>query len=381
MLRSTLRRTLGRASWRVSAVGGQQHVLPLLNHCQTPLEPKSAGTLRSFSRRSRGDDLDEELNAFKALEKDRKRTPSAVDMEFFSRLGDDLDDDDEPDEDEKLNAEYKRKQEEIQRELDTRTGRGWTDPWHISEEQWMSLQTADDLPEWSSEFVSRISQERVKVYPDGIPTLSALATMSVPPEVCPHPGLGKTKEYAAYRKQYHYDYISKQVQEMAKPKIDRILKLSTWEQKQEAVDELFETVEESLRNQEEILGLHPQFGTWVSTSLEEYLTKVQSGELKNGSNNSDGTAEPVFMDCFDSNEPDEIVPSILSPLKPHPREGPGRMVEEWQLAANKKTKRILVRASTKQIAETLEKNDVSRILVHGRKGVGKVRRRRLNYKV
>ena len=83
--------------------------------------------------------------------------------------------------------------------------------------------------------------------------------------------------------------------------------------------------------------------------------------------------DPIFIDCYDPTEPDEMVPSILSPLKPHPRDGPGRMVEEWQLAAHKKTKRILVRAATRTIAKTLEEKEASRIFVHGRRGVGKVR--------
>ena len=380
MLRNTLRLTRLHPPTRATATQGPFWVASSWEGSRRL--DRRAEYSRSFSRRVRGhlDDPDEELNELKASEETRKfsKTPSAVEMEFFAQLGDGGDDDyddEDPDGDSSADAEYKRKQVEIQRELDSRTGRGWTDPWHISEEQWMSLQTADDLPGWSSEFVSRISQERVKVYPDGVPTLAALASMSVPSEPCPHPGLGQTKEYAAYRKKYHYDYVSKQVEEIAKPIVDRIMKISTWEQKQDAVDEMFETVEEQLRNQEEILGLHPDFGTWVSTALEEYLAKVQSGDASKGSSNATDSVpvEPVFMDCFSSDEPDDIVPKILSPLKPHPRDGPGRMVEEWQLAANKKTKRILLRACTQKIADTLEKNDVSRILVHGRKGVGKVR--------
>lgn len=340
--------------------------------------------VRSFSRRApRGglNDPDEELIEHSASEAERRlnKTPSATEMEFFSQLADDLDEEEE--ENERMNAEYQRKQEEIRKELDSRTGRGWSDPWHISEEQWMSLQTADDLPDWAPEFVSRISQERVQVYPEGIPTLSALASLSLPPAACPHPGLGQTKEYAAYRKEFHYRHIEKQAQELAKLKVDKILKLTTWDEKQDAVDEVFESVEEQLRTQEEILGLHPEFGSWVGRALEEYLRKVQSGEIKDLVANSkktdteskDGEAVPLFMDCFDSSEADQMVPSILSPLKPHPRDGPGRMVEEWQLAAHKKTKRILMRPCTRTVAETLEKNDVSRIFVHGRKGVGKVR--------
>ena len=345
-------------------------------------------TVRHFSGKSRRgvgtlDDLDD--GAQVEAESLRAQIPSATEMEFFALdndnyFDDDDDDDDKDDESSVADAEYQRKQEEIRRELDTRTGRGWTDPWHISEEQWMSLQTADDLPEWSPEYVSRISQERVKIHPDGIPTLSVLANISLPAEACPHPGLGQTKEYAAYRKDYHYKYIEGRVFDIAPPKVDRIVKLKTWQDKQDAVDELFESVEEQLKNEEEILGLHPHFPSWIVKAVEAYLTKVQSGDLK-PSIAKESEVEPVFMDCYDQIEPDEMVPSILSPLKPHPREGPGRMVEEWQLAAHKKTKRILVRAATRTIAKTLEEKEASRIFVHGRRGVGKVRsiQRRLGY--
>jgi hypothetical protein len=59
----------------------------------------------------------------------------------------------------------KKRKEAIQKELDERTGREWTDPWKISEEQWMSTTALEDLPDWSPEYVSRISQERVQLYP------------------------------------------------------------------------------------------------------------------------------------------------------------------------------------------------------------------------
>lgn len=126
------------------------------------------------------DDPTEELleeNESKAL-KDGEGTVASWDMEFF---GDDLltssasagsygDDDNEDDDEEeeraaRMNEEFRQKQEEIQRELDSRTGRPWQDPWAIKEEQWMSNTTFDDLPDWSPEQVSRISQERVQVHP------------------------------------------------------------------------------------------------------------------------------------------------------------------------------------------------------------------------
>lgn len=339
---------------------------------------------RSFSRKSRGSlgDPDEELLEYQASDEEKKlaRNLSASEMEFFSsQLGGDSDDEDDEEDEAKADAEYRRKQQEIHRELDARTGRGWTDPWEITQEQWMSTRLADDIVDWSPEFVSRISQERVKVHPDGIPNLATLANMPLPPPACPHPGLGQTKAYAAYRKTYHFKYIKEQVNQLVKPKVERIQKLKSWEEKQDAVDELFESVEEELRNKEDILGAHPEFGKWVEQAVEEYLAKVQAGDkeaddvLKTDRKSLDAEAQPVFMDCFIADDSDAMVPSILSPLKPHPKDGPGRMVEEWQLSAHKKTKRILLRQCTRTIAETLEQNEFSRIYVHGQRGTGKVR--------
>ena len=79
------------------------------------------------------------------------------------------------------------------------------------------------------------------------------------------------------------------------------------------------------------------------------------------------------MDLYDKEDgPEKVVPTILHPLRPHPRDGPGRMVEEWELAAHKETKRIMLRQCTQKIAQTLTEFPTSRVYVHGRKGTGKV---------
>ena len=58
-------------------------------------------------------------------------------------------------------------------------------------------------------------------------------------------------------------------------------------------------------------------------------------------------AHPIFMDLFDKKEGlGVIVPKILYPLKPHPHDGPGHMVEEWELSAHKETKDILLQQCT-----------------------------------
>jgi hypothetical protein len=121
-----------------------------------------AVSVRSFSRKvsEEGGTADRMADMKMNPDSQKARLFSASGMEFYDELADEeVDDADEQDE------EYRRKQEEIQKELDSRTGLVWTDPWEVSEEQWMSSATFDDLPDWSPEYVSRISQERVKIHP------------------------------------------------------------------------------------------------------------------------------------------------------------------------------------------------------------------------
>ena len=195
------------------------------------------------------------------------------------------------------------------------------------------------------------------------------------------PGMpGKSKVYQQVQELHHYNYVSQKVSEMAEPRISAILSLKDWHDKQDAVDELFENVEAELKTKEEILGLHPRFGHWVERALEEYLRgHQQRGEESDGDtlggapSNDDDMASPIFMDCFSTDDdPEAVVPSILSPLQPHPHDGPGRMVEEWEMAAHKATKRILLRQCTRSIARALEDPYVARVYLHGQKGAGKV---------
>ncbi len=60
--------------------------------------------------------------------------------------------------------DYERRQA-IRDEIDSRTGRLWEDPWALTDEDWSSGKTLDDLPEWTEQICSRISKERVKVHP------------------------------------------------------------------------------------------------------------------------------------------------------------------------------------------------------------------------
>eukprot|EP00522_Entomoneis_paludosa_P015801 CAMPEP_0172453632 /NCGR_PEP_ID=MMETSP1065-20121228/10858_1 /TAXON_ID=265537 /ORGANISM="Amphiprora paludosa, Strain CCMP125" /LENGTH=928 /DNA_ID=CAMNT_0013205819 /DNA_START=149 /DNA_END=2935 /DNA_ORIENTATION=- len=153
-------------------------------------------------------------------------------------------------------------------------GRGWDDTWEIPEILSSTL-TLEDLPEWTPECVSPTSRERVKLFPEKIPTIAQLARMPLPEQVHPHPGHGFPRAYAFQRDRALSERVAKAVRTKAAPKLDYIQSLTTYEDKQNAVDELFETVEFELKEQEEILGRHPKFGGWVETALEAYLVEVE----------------------------------------------------------------------------------------------------------
>ena len=58
-----------------------------------------------------------------------------------------------------------RMRQAVRDEIDTRTGRLWEDPWALTDDDWSSGKTFDDLPDWTEEICSRVSRERVKVHP------------------------------------------------------------------------------------------------------------------------------------------------------------------------------------------------------------------------
>lgn len=98
------------------------------------------------------------------------------------------------------------------------------------------------------------------------------------------------------------------------------------------------------------------------------------------SSQSSSPSIPKFFASSDEND----VPNLLYPLTVHPKEGVGRMVEEWQLAANKETKRIMIRDAMRDIARAIVEattpassaddstGGAARVFVAGKRGVGKV---------
>lgn len=295
---------------------------------------------------------------------------------------------------------------EAQREVfRQKKGRGWSDPWDI-DEMIDAGTTYESLPDFSPIHVSRISQERVQVFTRSdsssavIPTLSEIANLdSLPPPPGPHPS-ENAPVYALQRKRKQYQYIAERIQAMAAPKVKAIQRLQDWDQKQEAVDILFEDLEFALQKEEVILGRHPLFGKWVERALEEYLRSMQQKPKKDDakSSNKDSAIEeskqvaneaakkeeatperkdppsPIFMDIFNekTDDKDVVVPRILTPLRLNPKKPSiGRMVEEWELAALKTSRRVMLRSSTRDIAAAVVDDRPARVVVHGRNGVGK----------
>jgi small subunit ribosomal protein S29 len=312
---------------------------------------------------------------------------------------------------------------EKREKLKEKKGRAWTDSWTL-DDMMDSKQTFDDLPDWAPEHVSKVSMERVKIYAKGeskIPTLHDLAVLPLPPPPPPMPS-ASAKVYALRRKRHIYKHIYTRVKQMAEPRIHGIQQLTDWQDKQDAVDVLFEDIEKKLREAEVILGRQPQFGKWVEQALEEYLRSLQpkkekpepieeetektqflkglqqtivdqspeettSSETKFVSREADENAVPIFMDCYSpppldekpkkekEKEKDEpISPNILIPLAPSKnphKDLNGRMVEEWELAAHKKTKRIMLRQCMRSIAQVAKDDKPFRVFVHGRRGIGK----------
>ena len=60
--------------------------------------------------------------------------------------------------------EYRERQNKIQQELDQRTGRLWEERWTISDEEWMSTDTWEDIEDWSLKMATRKALESVKVW-------------------------------------------------------------------------------------------------------------------------------------------------------------------------------------------------------------------------
>jgi hypothetical protein len=59
---------------------------------------------------------------------------------------------------------YREKQSQIKAELDSCTGRLWEERWTITDEDWLSTDTFDDIEDWSVKMATRKAVESVRVW-------------------------------------------------------------------------------------------------------------------------------------------------------------------------------------------------------------------------
>ena len=272
-----------------------------------------------------------------------------------------------------------------------------------------------------------------------------MSNLDLPTSLPAHPGHGTPSIHAKARKKNLSKRLRTAIQVSIADDLANILTLTSWEEKQEAVDRLFEVIEERVREKEPVLAKLPDFKERVEDGLEQVLRMVQSrvkgakkgalaaaGDVKEDGESSKPSelgqedlenaidvmgakgdqAVPVFIDLLKAANGQDVtsgdttdegssskkglssfftksnesgVPNLVYPLNVHHNEGVGRMVEEWQLAANKETKRIMIRDGMKEIATKIveaanccsgdvneDKKGSARIFVTGQRGVGKV---------
>jgi hypothetical protein len=282
-------------------------------------------------------------------------------------------------------------------------GRLWSDPLEITDQDFTKSVWWDDIPDWSPDVVSSISLERVKVL-DHLPDLSELASkieLPPPPPVLPS---ADPKAYVKHRKQTERQRIHAKVCQLAKERVEEIIRIADNHEKQNAVDELFEYIEQQMREEEGVLLVKrstkvrrrksppAKFEMMVEHALTEYLQEINKREEKawlkarnevvgqpstiqdvdSISNAPDGTEKtnvtPLFVDLAKTNKKNIFAVSGVS----------GELKEEWELAALKSTQRIMLRKCMTDMAKEIWEKVVIeekpfKIFIQGRKGVGKVR--------
>ena len=310
------------------------------------------------------------------------------------------DDDDEDEEygGDEENISFSEKQYQMRQALLQQRGRLWEDPMDITEEDFSKSVWWDDIPDWTPDVVSLSSLERVKVL-DDVPTLSKLQAIRLPP---PPPVLPSAdpKAYVQHRKHAERHRIYTRVSELAKDRVEEILRILDSNDKQNAVDELFESIEQQMRDEEGVLLVQrptkvrrkrappAKFEMMVEYALTEYLQEINKREeqkwniakkeqvVPTAKEEEVGTlvveeavAKPLFVDFTKSTKKDLLF-AVTGAA--------GQIKEEWSLAALKSSQRVMLRKCMSDMAkEILEKVDVEqkpfKIFVQGRKGVGKVR--------
>ena len=173
--------------------------------------------------------------------------------------------------------------------------------------------------------------------------------------------------------------------------MERILNMDddNWNEKQNAIDELFEKVLEGIKsfppkafgaydeNDDQmsvVFAPLPDFATRVEAATEKYLKNVIKREKDEfaGKETLKHDPKPIFMDLIKAQKnnamDEDYVPKLVYPLTNHVKHGAGRMVEEWQLASDTGTRHIMTREATREIAAAMTEADSSRLYIKGPKG-------------
>merc|ERR1712127_141042 len=97
--------------------------------------------------------------------------------------------------------------------------------------------------------------------------LGQLAKLELPTALPPHPGHGEPATYAKFRKGRNKRKLRTAIQVSVHADLEKIMKLESWEEKQEAVDGLFEVIAERVGEREPVLAKLPDFDAAVEKGL------------------------------------------------------------------------------------------------------------------
>ena len=291
------------------------------------------------------------------------------------------------------------------------------DPWYYTEDDVALNLQYEDLLEWSLDTVSDTSKQRVVLYKDEastehmhIPTLKALSEMALPLPAPPVPTENR-KAYNKYRTRAERRTIVTAVAKLAEVRVARILRMDDDSEKQKAVDELFESIEEDVYSETPEISLlykgHPKSSELFQKALTTYLIAVRRQEQQKHTRQSSESTSDKTKEIEKSDDEDDLnidveslaqyivgeddtnaVPVFMDLKKKGVKEYfsttgvSGGIQEDWELAADSESKTIMLREPMRRIAQALKQSDVdetpARIYITGKKGVGKVRSNHLD---
>ncbi|EJK62901.1 hypothetical protein THAOC_16469 [Thalassiosira oceanica] len=329
-------------------------------------------------------------------------------------------------------AEYNERQVALAAEFAQRKGRLWDDEWVIPDEEWLKNETWDDIEEWRPGNATRVSVESVRVFGGGVPTLGEMAGLDLPAPLPSHPGDGNPQRVrgAPPAGDVPASQARRAGDDPRRPEEDtrdEVVGGQAGRRGRDVRDDRGEGPGERADNGPapglRLYGRERAGGNFEDAPASEEGDDKDKEETKPEPAKVDDSVldvmdskrekpVPIFMDLlkiggksksgkdddadsdtnkgkavlseFLSGSNDKGVPNLIYPLNVHPNDGTGRMVEEWELAAKKDTKRIMMRSVMREVAEKIveacnccdgDAKDVekgsARVLVTGKNGNGK----------